>query len=772
MGYGLATIFTGPQALSSSLAIIPARSSPDADITSAQRAVITSRPEALIFFHQQTNDDPLAIMESINIPLDLSDLQSNLNPLFQALQFSHIFQQLKPSSASDTLAVLLFLLTSLGYLTRGHLWDRPNPNYHVYFSKPQVTDGSSNGGSHSTRDIAQRLEEGNHPCVIFWGSQSGTAERFAESLGQQCLSRFGISALVADLSDYDAESIARIQQTHIAIFLLSTYGEGDPSDNTAGLWDWIKRVNDRNITLENLKYFAFGLGNSNYKYYNRVLDVVADTLDVAGATALMPRQKADDANGGTEEDFESWKDDVFNLFQKMGYEQKSIAYQPSMEISFTGESASNASITTSPNHQASTTNSAIVPLVIKSARELFTVGDRNCVHMELDLGSSDLGYKTGDHIGIWPCNPDEEIDRLVKVLGLQTRQNEDFTVTLNSEGVKPKIPSPTTLDTAFRHHLEICGPVARKTLLDIAQFAPTPEAKATLLSLGQNRDRYEHLTSNTHITLARLLQLASPGEPWTGLPLSLVVESLLPLQPRYYSISSSSVISPRRIAITALVVNKALPGESGAIIHGLTSNYLLSTSKLASAGSNFTPTYRRVNESASLEGAQVHAHVRKSKFKLPVTSSTQLILVSAGTGFAPFRAFLHERTKLQAIGKPIGKMLLFFGCRDKDDFIYREEVEKIQSQLGDKLEVVSAFSRDGNAKMYVQDRVGEHAGKVLEMLEAGANMYICGKASMAREVDMKLEDAVSKAKQLNEAEVKAWVDALKKRGKWKADVWG
>jgi NADPH-ferrihemoprotein reductase len=165
--------------------------------------------------------------------------------------------------------------------------------------------------------------------------------------------------------------------------------------------------------------------------------------------------------------------------------------------------------------------------------------------------------------------------------------------------------------------------------------------------------------------------------------------------------------------------------------------------------------------------------VRKTKFKLPITSSTPLILVSAGTGFAPFRAFLQERAKLHTLGKPVGRILLFFGCRNHEDFIYREEIEQIQAQLGDKLETVTAFSRDSSSEnVYVQERVAQHAAKVLELLEVGANMYICGKASMAREVDAKLEDAVSKAKQLNATEVKAWAEALKRRGKWRADVWG
>jgi NADPH-ferrihemoprotein reductase len=217
-----------------------------------------------------------------------------------------------------------------------------------------------------------------------------------------------------------------------------------------------------------------------------------------------------------------------------------------------------------------------------------------------------------------------------------------------------------------------------------------------------------------------------------------------------------------------LVVNKELPGDSAVTIPGLTSNYLLSTSKLEPNTGLPSLTYRPIGQNG-----KILAHVRKSKFKLPITSSTPLILISAGTGFAPFRAFLQERAKLHMIGKPVGKTLLFFGCRNQDDFIYREEIEKIQDQLGDKFEMITAFSREGsNEKVYVQDRVAQHAFELLEMLEEGANMYICGKAGMAKAVDAKLEDAAGRAGQLSEAEAKAWAEALKRRGKWKADVWG
>lgn len=713
-------------------------------------------------------------MESFSFPIDISELQSTLHPLLRTIHTSSLYQTLKPSSTADGVAVLLFLLSAFGYLTRGRVWDKPDPYYKVYFERPQLADAQLSSKTAATRNIAQRLEDGNHQAVIFWGSQSGTAERFAETLGRECLTRFGISALVADLSDYDADTISEIQRSHFAIFILSTYGEGDPSDNATGLWDWIKRVKDQKTKLENLRYFALGLGNSNYKYYNRVLDVVVEALDAAGATTLMAPQRADDAQGATEEDFQSWKDDVFALFRGMGYEQKAIAYQPTVnvELSLGAVEESKAGHQGSMNHQQSSTNSAIFPLPIRTSRELFTSGDRNCIHMELDLGHSDIVYKTGDHIGIWPCNPDEEVERLISALGLQSRRKDLLTISSTENGTKSKVPSGCSLETAFRHHLEICASVSRKTLLDLAQFAPTPAAKALLSEIGQDRERYAQLTSTTHITLARLLQHMSPQTPWTNLPLSFVIDALLPLQPRYYSISSSSVISPRRIALTALVVNKPVSGAATSTIQGLTSNYLLSLSQLPSNAVVPTPTFLH-KEGEGMEGARVYAHIRKSKFKLPLTSSTPLILIAAGTGIAPFRAFLAERAKLAAIGRPIGRMLLFFGCRSAaSDYIYREELEKLQQSLGDKLEIVTAFSRDGRDRVYVQDRVAERSTEVVEMLEQGASLYVCGKAGMAREVDERIEEAAKEAKGFGEGEVKAWTDGLKKRGKWRADVWG
>ncbi|KAI1458888.1 hypothetical protein F4805DRAFT_106072 [Annulohypoxylon moriforme] len=683
--------------------------------------------------------------------------------------------RVQPPTTIDFAALVTFFLFLFSYLSHGKLWDRTDPYYYTWYERPQQKDGEGVDGGKASRNIAQHLEEGDHKVVVFWGSQSGTSERFAEQLARDCTLRFGLNALCADLSDFDAETIALIPQSKFAIFLLSTYGEGDPSDNTAGLWTWLKKIKDDNVKLPNLRYVAFGLGNSNYKYYNRVVDVAVEAFNHAGAISLLPTGRADDAEGATEEDFQEWKDDLFGMFKKgLGLEEKVVEYQPSVKVVF-GQDATARSDNVhhgSPASEASSTSSSVRALPVTKAHELFTSGDRNCLHMELHLADHpDVHYKTGDHIGVWPCNPNEEVELLISALGLNSQRDATLSIS------EAKIPSPTTVTALFRNYLEICGPLSRKTIFDLAQFAPTAEAKSHALELGGSKERYADFVSCTHLTLARFLRLASPNTPWTNLPLSFVIEAIPALQPRYYSIASSSVISPRKVAITVLVSNKALAGPPPQTIFGVTGNYLLSMSNIPLApgqsSSEAQPRYDLAGPEGTLQGTKLFAHIRKSKFKLPIASSMPIIMVAAGTGLAPFRAFIAERAKLHSVGKQVGKMVLFFGCRHpNEDFIYREELEDMQAKVGSEIfEIVMAYSRHGQ-KTYVQDRVTENAKMVLDMLDSGANLYICGRASMAREVDKRIEEIATEQKGMSNVDVKAWTDGLKKRGNWRSDVWG
>lgn len=77
-------------------------------------------------------------------------------------------------------------------------------------------------------------------------------------------------------------------------------------------------------------------------------------------------------------------------------------------------------------------------------------------------------------------------------------------------------------------------------------------------------------------------------------------------------------------------------------------------------------------------------------------------------------------------GKEVGPLALFYGCRHPEhDYIYNEELENyLQSGLLTELHL--AFSRILNEKVYVQHKLWKAREKVWEMIQNGANIYVCG----------------------------------------------
>jgi len=113
---------------------------------------------------------------------------------------------------------------------------------------------------------------------------------------------------------------------------------------------------------------------------------------------------------------------------------------------------------------------------------------------------------------------------------------------------------------------------------------------------------------------------------------------------------------------------------------------------------------------------RIFCHLRKSKFKPPVSSPQPMIMIATGTGIAPFRAFLQHRVRLRKMGKEIGKMMLFFGCRNDAEHLYKEELSAFQQSLHDRLEVIVAYSRSQSDKCYVQDKIREHEQDLVHLI--------------------------------------------------------
>ncbi|KAK5660215.1 hypothetical protein OQA88_12749 [Cercophora sp. LCS_1] len=684
----------------------------------------------------------------------------------------------------DMIVLAAILLGTVAYFTKGTLWGVTKDPYSTSFAN---TNGGKAG---KTRNIVEAMEESGKNCIIFYGSQTGTAEDYASRLAKEGKSRYGLETMVADLEEYDYENLDQIPNDKVVMFVLATYGEGEPTDNAVDFYEFItgEEVNfseGRDTPLDNLNYVAFGLGNNTYEHYNSMVRNVNKALEKLGAHRIGDAGEGDDGAGTMEEDFLAWKDPMWAALQKkMGLEEREAVYEPIFGIvereGLTKDSAevyvgepNKSHLEGTPKGPFNAHNPYIAP--IATSYELFNVKDRNCLHMEVDISNSNLTYQTGDHLAVWPTNPGEEVDRFLDILGLTEKRDQVISVKALEPTAKVPFPTPTTFDAIVRYHMEICSPVSRQFLATLAAFAPDEAAKAEMTKLGGDKDYFHSKVNVHHLNIARVLKTVSKGKPWTNIPFSAMIEGVTKLQPRYYSISSSSLEYPKMISITAVVERQDLPGREDPF-RGVATNYLLALKEKQNGEPNPCPfglSYEITGPRNRYDGVHVPVHVRHSNFKLPSDPTKPVICIGPGTGVAPFRGFVRERRKMAENGEAVGKTILLFGCRKStEDFLYEKEWEEAKQVLGDNFELVTAFSREGSKKVYVQHRLKERAKEINELLEKKAYFYVCGDAAnMAREVNTVLAQILAEERGIPETKAEEIVKNMRASNQYQEDVW-
>ncbi|KAM0248513.1 hypothetical protein ACHAQJ_009450 [Trichoderma viride] len=638
-----------------------------------------------------------------------------------------------------------------------------------------------------TRDIIEKMKQARKNCVIFYGSQSGNAEDYASRLAQEGKSRYGLETMVADLDDYDYDNLDAFPEDKVAIFVLATYGEGEPTDNAVDFYNVITdQANtfskSRNPPLGNFQYIIFGLGNSTYEHYNLMARSVNKALEYFGAQRIGEPGEGNDGTGTMEEDFLVWKDGMWAaLSEKFNLKQRAAVYNPIYSVVGKDEltCASREVYVGEPNkmHLEGTvagpfnTQNPYIASVTEST-ELLKNSDRNCLHLEIDISSSNLSYQTGDHIAIWPINPEHEVDEFLRILGLESRRRTVISIKALESTAKVPFPSPTTFDTIVRYRLEICAPVSRQFLGTLAEFAPNDGAKIEIAKLGGDKAYFHNKIGKMHYNIARTLNIISGGEKWTKIPFSALIEGLTRLQPRYYSISSSAVAQPDKISITAVVEKQIIGGRPDPFM-GVATNYLLALKQKQNEESDTAPRYEIMGPRNKYKGICIPIHIRTSNFRLPRDPSQPVILIGPGTGVAPMRAFVQERAKLAQFGHIVGQTLLFFGCRRREeDYLYESEWLEYKEILGNKFDLINAFSREETKKVYVQHRLKDYASEINDLLKKGAYIYVCGNATnMSHEVKNTLSHIISGQRGITLANAEGMVKTMKATGKYLEDVW-
>ena len=143
-------------------------------------------------------------------------------------------------------------------------------------------------------------------------------------------------------------------------------------------------------------------------------------------------------------------------------------------------------------------------------------------------------------------------------------------------------------------------------------------------------------------------------------------------------------------------------------------------------------------------------------------------MIGAGTGVAPYRAFVEERIERGAKGKS----WLVFGERNYTyDFLYQLEwQEHLEAGALSRLDV--AFSRDQPEKIYVQHQLWKERAEVLKWVEDGAHIYVCGdEKGMGRDVDVMLGRILADAARGDDEAGRAKLKELSKAGRYQRDVY-
>ncbi|MEI6335892.1 MAG: sulfite reductase subunit alpha [Methylococcaceae bacterium] len=345
-------------------------------------------------------------------------------------------------------------------------------------------------------------------------------------------------------------------------------------------------------------------------------------------------------------------------------------------------------------------------------------------HYEISIAGSGLTYEAGDALCVVPTNCSELVADIIKAIGCKGDEDEP----VNGE-LMP-------LQFALREHFEIKAP-SKELLEEIATRSGDQELNGIIES-GDKEKLSNYLWGRD--TLDLLLQF-----PLCEFTAAEFIALLKPLQHRAYSISSSGKQYPDAVHLTVASVRYESHGRSH---KGVCSTFLADL----------------VNDET-----KVRCFFTANKvFRVPEDNSLPMIMVGPGTGIAPFRAFLQERQYRKAPGKN----WLFFGDRNAaTDYIYREELESFQeSGLLTRLDL--AFSRDQDAKIYVQDRMLEQGAELFLWLEQGGYFFVCGDAyRMAKDVDQALHTVIAEHGKLSEQQAIEYVNQLKKDKRYVRDVY-
>jgi len=347
--------------------------------------------------------------------------------------------------------------------------------------------------------------------------------------------------------------------------------------------------------------------------------------------------------------------------------------------------------------------------------------DKETWHIELALNNSGLNYKPGDSIGIYPINNPNLVNLVLECTQIDGQTPVEWNHDL--------LPFYKVLSSQLELSL------IETNFLSYLQKKTNSEVLSSILSDPKQLKSY--IYGRDIIDVLKEF----PSE-WTA---SELTGLLRPIQPRMYSIASSLLSSEDELHV---LIGAVRYNSNGRNRLGTTSTWLADSIVM---------------------GDKVRIFIEENEyFKLPENSETPLIFIGAGTGIAPFRAFAHELEENKK-GNPTW---LFFGNPHfSTDFLYQTEWQRFIKNKAITT-ISTAWSRDQEEKIYVQNKLRENKAELFNWIESGARIYVCGdKNKMAKDVEAALLDIVVSEGGKSQSEAKEYLLNLKKVRRYIEDIY-
>ncbi|KAK0200256.1 fatty acid hydroxylase [Desarmillaria ectypa] len=503
------------------------------------------------------------------------------------------------------------------------------------------------------------------PLYVYYGSNTGSSEAFAQTIAREA-HEHGFRALIGTLN-----STVGYLPTDGPIVIVTASFEGEPADNANQFVPWMTSLLGHE--LDGIHFAIFGCGNHEWrKTYQWIPRLCDDLLEKRGGRRLVDRGEGDVADGNIFDAFEQFKT---TLWEVLSREYHASHDRSLFDVQILD--SRRAEVLQHPEMNLSCVQSNVL---------LTRSGFPAKHHIELELPHG-MTYRAGDYLSVLPQNPPRD----VKFSAPGT--------TLLPLG--ERVP----LSSVLSGFVELSQPAAKDDIVSLLDFARSDASRRYLSDLIAN-----HTYAVTSKRLSVLDILEQQGLDRIDLPLVKFIRMLPSIRPRQYSISSSPLWNSRRVCLTFSVLDSPpLCASKTCSFLGVASNYL-----------------------ANLHlGDQVLVTVRRSAANSHLLSdaSRNLVMICAGSGFAPVRGFIQERAVRKRAGEAVGKILLFVGCRSPaGDFLYSDTDLKEWVDIG-LVDVRVAFSWCPDKSQqcrYVQDRILLDEIEVQEALLGDAVFFVCG----------------------------------------------